>query len=68
MINRCEKCGKDAGIVKTSVLNNYPIRGFSHDTKKVVCKECYKKFCKYMSKSYDKFFKKEGEKECGKQY
>ena len=55
-MNKCEKCGKDAGLVKTAVLNNYPIRGFSHDTKKVVCEKCYKKFCRYMSKKYSEFF------------
>lgn len=55
-MNKCEKCGKNAGLVKTVVLNNYPIRGFSHDTKKVVCEKCYKKFCRYMSKKYSEFF------------
>ena len=56
-MSKCEKCGKDIGVVGYAVYNNYPIRGFSHDTKKIVCKKCQEQFCRYITKKYNEFFR-----------
>ena len=54
---KCEKCGKDIGLVGYVVFNNYPTQGFPYDTKKAVCKKCQEKFCRYITKKYNEFFK-----------
>ena len=58
-MSKCEKCGKDIGIgvVGYAVYNNYPVRGFPHDTKKIVCKKCQEQFCRYITKKYNEFFR-----------
>lgn len=55
-MRKCEKCGKDVGLVTNVVFNNYPTQGFPHDTKKVVCKKCQEKFYRYITKKYNEFF------------
>lgn len=62
-MSKCEKCGKDVGLVTNVVFNNYPTQGFSYDTKKVVCKKCKEKFNRYITKKYNEFFKYGGESE-----
>ncbi len=57
---KCEKCGKSlSGLVTYLVYNNYPVRGFPHDTKKIVCEKCEEKFHRYITKKYDEFFEKD---------
>ena len=52
----CDKCNKEYGPIRHIVRNYYPDCGFPHDTEMDVCESCKKKFEKYMTKCYNKFF------------
>lgn len=56
-IDKCNKCGKEFtrenGIHEVTCRH---ITFWEHDTKKYLCTKCYKKFQKYIEKSYNTFF------------
>ena len=55
--NKCNKCGKEFKYTDVKyVVTCKHITFFENDTKRYLCGKCYKKFQKYMEKSYNEFF------------